>query len=198
MLNGVYDNYQRGRVSNILKVFNHVNMRLNVAGSDISRKNIQDYAQTLDMEHAQLTTSFTALNKVKVVHNMMALRHLPYSALSVVQITALEDVEVTPMSIIQSPDHLTNVHNTYSEIDRPHVLIPLLTSEALSPTGQVKVAASNSFIFDEPHGKEPDIIHEDWDFNMHLMKFKVALKKDRPIVSLSYHLFVLLFSRPIR
>ncbi|AEI48996.1 hypothetical protein [Runella slithyformis] len=30
VLNGVYDYYQRGRVSNILKSFNHVNMYLDV------------------------------------------------------------------------------------------------------------------------------------------------------------------------
>src|SRR4051812_14692286 len=32
VLNGVYDYYQRGRVSNILKTFNHVNMNLEVDG----------------------------------------------------------------------------------------------------------------------------------------------------------------------
>ncbi|MCG8388190.1 MAG: glycoside hydrolase family 65 protein, partial [Cytophagales bacterium] len=30
VLNGIYDNYQRGRVSNILKTFNHVNLDLDV------------------------------------------------------------------------------------------------------------------------------------------------------------------------
>ena len=30
VLNGVYDNYQRGRVSNILKGFNHVNMQMDI------------------------------------------------------------------------------------------------------------------------------------------------------------------------
>ncbi len=37
------------------------------------------------------------------------------------------------------------------------------------------MAASNSFIFDEPHGSEPAVIHEMWDNNMHLMKFKKKL-----------------------
>jgi hypothetical protein len=32
VLNGVYDYYQRGRVSNILKTFNHINMNLDVDG----------------------------------------------------------------------------------------------------------------------------------------------------------------------
>ena len=36
-LNGVYDYYPRGRVSNILKGFNHVNMNLDVNGHRVSR-----------------------------------------------------------------------------------------------------------------------------------------------------------------
>jgi hypothetical protein len=32
VLNGVYDYYQRGRVSNILKTFNHMNLDLDVDG----------------------------------------------------------------------------------------------------------------------------------------------------------------------
>jgi len=39
VLNGVYDHYQRGRVSNILKVFNHVNMQLDVDGKRVEREN---------------------------------------------------------------------------------------------------------------------------------------------------------------
>jgi trehalose/maltose hydrolase-like predicted phosphorylase len=80
------------------------------------------------------------------------------------------------MSIIEAPDHLTDVHNLFSEIDRPHVKIPLLTSVGKSPSGKHTVAASNSIIFSENHGSEPLLIHEDWDYNMHLMKFNKDLK----------------------
>ena len=177
VLNGVYDNYQRGRVSNILKVFNHVNMQLDIDGTRVERKNVSRYRQSLDMEHAELLTTFNVGSKVTVRHRMMSLRHLPYTALSLIEITANQDVEITPMSLIESPVHLQDVRNYYAEIDRPHVLIPLMTSVGLSPTGKFKIAASNSFIFDEPHQSEPDIIHEDWDYNMHLMKFRKKLKK---------------------
>ena len=40
VLNGVYDNYQRGRVSNILKVFNHLNVNLYVDGLGPSEENL--------------------------------------------------------------------------------------------------------------------------------------------------------------
>jgi trehalose/maltose hydrolase-like predicted phosphorylase len=176
VLNGVYDYYQRGRVSNILKTFNHVNMNLDVDGRRVGLNDISDYQQSLDMRQAELLTTFKVGEKVTVSQRMMALRHLPYTALTIIEIKALKDVVITPASVIEAPDHLSDVRNLYSEIDRPHVLIPLLTSVAKSPSGKHTVAASNGFIFSEPHGQEPDIIHEDWDYNMHLAKFNKVLK----------------------
>jgi trehalose/maltose hydrolase-like predicted phosphorylase len=175
VLNGVYDYYQRGRVSNILKTFNHVNMNLDVDGRRVSLADISNYKQVLDMKKAQLVTSFDVGDKVSVKHTLMSLRQLPYTALSIIELEAKKNVTVIPMSVIEAPNHLTDVRNTYSEIDRPHVKIPLLSSVGKSPSGKHTVAVSNSFIFSEPHGKEPDLIHEDWDYNMHLAKFPKSL-----------------------
>ena len=175
VLNGVYDNYQRGRVSNILKGFNHINMEMDINGQRINRNNISDYVQTLDMRDAKLVTTFN-FGDVHVRHEIMALRHLPYTALVSVTIeNGSAPADITPMAVIEAPDHLIDVRNYYAEIDRPHVLIPLLTSVAKSPTGKQVIAASSSFIFPEPHGEKPDIIHEDWDYNRHLAKFKKHL-----------------------
>jgi len=175
VLNGAYDYYQRGRVSNILKTFNHVNMAMDVDGQRLSRSNISNYQQSLNMKEASLSTSFEH-EKITVSHSLMALRHLPYTALSIVTIKAKKDTRINPMSVIEAPDHLADVHNLYSEIERPHVTIPLLTSVGKSPSGRLTVAVSNSFIFDEPHGQEPKLIHEDWDYNRHLAKFYKTLK----------------------
>ena len=81
VLNGVYDYYQRGRVSNILKTFNHVNMNLDVDGRRISQRDIAGYKQVVDMKNASIRTSFDVGEKVSVTHTIMALRHLPYTAL---------------------------------------------------------------------------------------------------------------------
>jgi protein-glucosylgalactosylhydroxylysine glucosidase len=176
VLNGVYDYYQRGRVSNILKTFNHINMAMEVDGRRVSGKEISNYKQVLDMKKASLSTTFNVGDKLSVKHTIMALRHLPFTAMAMVEVKALKDVHITPMSVIEAPDHLTDVHNLFSEIDRPHVKIPLLTSVGKSPSGKHTVAASNSIIFSENHGSEPLLIHEDWDYNMHLMKFNKDLK----------------------
>ncbi|MEL6844959.1 MAG: glycoside hydrolase family 65 protein, partial [Bacteroidota bacterium] len=54
--------------------------------------------------------------------------------------------------------------------------VPLLTSVGQSPTGVHTLAASNSIIFPEEHGQEPEVIHIDWDFNRHWMSFDRSLK----------------------
>ncbi len=177
VLNGAFDLYGRGRVSNILKTFNFVNMYLDVDGARIENfSQVQNAQQILDMKHASMTTSFSIGDKASVSYTHYALRHLPYTALVDVTITAKKDIEITPASVMEAPDMLKDVQNYYNEIDRPHVRISLLTSTAKSPTGKLLMAASNSFLFDEPHGSEPSVIHEMWDNNMHLLKFRKKLK----------------------
>ncbi|MCB9283464.1 MAG: glycoside hydrolase family 65 protein [Lewinellaceae bacterium] len=176
VLNGAYDYYQRGRVSNILKTFNHVNADLIIDDVQINRSNIRNFKQVLNMREATFTTSFDFEEKASVESTMMSLRHLPYTALIVFRVKAKKDITITPSSILEAPDHLSDVRNYYAEIDRPHVKIPLMTSVANSPSGRLKVAASNSFIFEEPHGQEPVLIHEDWDYNRHLLKFTKKIK----------------------
>jgi trehalose/maltose hydrolase-like predicted phosphorylase len=175
VLNGVFDNYQRGRVANILKGFNHLQIDVAVDGVPVNRKDVTDYQQTLDMREAKLITTFAAPG-ITVRHEVMALRHLPYTALINVVITNGPDaVVIAPAAVIEAPDHLRDVRNFYATIDRPHVRIPLLTSVAKSPTGRHTIAASTSFVFPEQHGQEPDLIHEDWHYNLHLMKFSKRL-----------------------
>jgi len=77
--------------------------------------------------------------------------------------------------VIEAPDALKEVQNYYNEIDRPHVTISLLTSTAKSPTGKLQLCASNTFLFNEAHTREPRVIHEMWDNNMHLMKFSKTI-----------------------
>lgn len=176
VLNGVYDNYQRGRVSNILKTFNHLNMDLDIDERRIGRRDISNFSQVLDMRLGELVTTFDVGNDMRVTHRLMALRHLPYTAMTIVEVTAKRDLTFTAISTIEAPDHLSDVRNYYAEIDRPHVMVPLMTSVANSPSGTQKVAASVSFIFEEGHGHEPRLIHEDWDYNRHLTKFRKPLK----------------------
>lgn len=175
ILNGVYDQYGRGRVSNILKAFNQFDFRLIANGQMLSEASGEDLSQVLDMREAKLSTRLNHAG-ISVRQELMALRHLPYCALVNFEVTAQEDTEFEFHNIIEAPGHLRDVRQFYAQIDRPHVLIPLFSSVADSPSGSIKLAASNSFIFQEAHGEEPALIHEEWDQNSHLVKFKVQIK----------------------
>jgi trehalose/maltose hydrolase-like predicted phosphorylase len=176
VLNGAFDLYGRGRVSNILKTFNFVNLYLDIDDHRIgSFKQVSALHQVLDMKNACLTTTFDYQDKATVSYTWYSLRQLPYTALVDVTITAHKDITIVPASVMEAPDMLRDVENYFNEIDRPHVRIGLLTSTAKSPTGRLLMAASNNFLFDEPHGSEPEVIHEMWDNNMHLLKFKKKL-----------------------
>lgn len=176
VLNGAFDTYGRGRVSNILKTFDFANMDLEVDGKKVTKNDISSYQQSLDMRNAIFSTSFDYQGKVSVKSSMMALRHLPHSMMIDIEITAQKTCEITPYSLMSAPDILRDVKNTFHLIDRPHAQIPLLTSVAKSPTGKHTLAASNSFIFEEPRGTEPKVIHEEWDYGLHRLKFTKKLE----------------------
>jgi len=171
VLAGAYDLYGRGRVSNFLRSFNLLNMNMDIDGHRLGAKDISNMKQELDMHHASFTTSFDYLDKATVTYTYYSLRHLPFTVLMDISISAKKDIEITAASVMEAPDALKDVQNYYNEIDRPHVVISLLTSSAKSPTGKLLMCASNTFLFSEPHGQEPRVIHEMWDNNMHLMKF---------------------------
>ena len=176
VLAGAYDLYGRGRVSNFLRSFNLLNMQLDIDGKRINAANTSNLKQELDMRHASFTTSFDYGNTATVTYTYYSLRQLPFSVLMDISITAKKDMTIGSASVMEAPDALKEVQNYYNEIDRPHVVISLLTSSAKSPTGKLLMCASNTFLFSEAHGQEPRVIHEMWDNNMHLMKFSKTLK----------------------
>src|SRR5678815_3122976 len=176
VLAGAYDLYGRGRVSNFLRSFNLLNMTLDVDGKRLDSRSVSNFQQELDMRHASFTSRFDYADKASVSYTYYSLRHLPFTVLMDISIVAKKDIAITSASIMEAPDALKDVQNYYNEIDRPHVVISLLTSSAKSPTGKLLMCASNTFLFSEPHGQEPRVIHEMWDNNMHLMKFSKKIK----------------------
>lgn len=176
VLAGAYDQYGRGRVSNFLRSFNLLNMYLDIDGRRIAGADAKNITQELDMRHASFTTSFEYADKATVTYTYYSLRHLPFTVLMDISISAHKDISIGGASVMESPDALRDVQNYYNEIDRPHVVISLLTSTAKSPTGKLLMCASNTFLFSERHGEEPRVIHEMWDNNMHLMKFSRKMK----------------------
>ncbi len=182
VLNGVFDRYGRGRVSNILRGFNFANLALDVqpaglatARQSINAGNVTNLQQELNMHNAVFTTRFQHRDLVQVSSSFVALRHLTFTSLISLEVTALKDVDIYPASIIEAPEILREVHNYYSYIDRPHAQVALMTSTGNSPTGKHQLAASNSFLF-EKGTKIPALVHEELDYGLHQTKFHIALK----------------------
>jgi trehalose/maltose hydrolase-like predicted phosphorylase len=168
---GAYDLYGRGRVSNFLNGFNLLNMYLEVDGYRINTKSISNFKQELDMKHACFTTTFDYADKAAIKITYYSLRQLPYTVLENISVIAKKNIHITAASVMEAPDELKDVQNYYNEIDRPHATVQLLTSTAKSPTGKLQISASTTFLFNETHGKEPAVMHEMWDNNMHSAKF---------------------------
>lgn len=155
VLAGAYDLYGRGRVSNFLRSFNLLNMRMEIDGQSLGMAEAKEMQQELDMKKAAFTCSFIYTDKARISYTYYSLRHLPYTVLMDISVTALKDISMSSASIMEAPDALKDVQNYYNEIDRPHTRISLLTSAARSPTGKLLMCASNTFLFSEKHGNEP-------------------------------------------
>ena len=69
VLNGAYDQYGRGRVSNFLQSFNLVNMNLDIDGHRITNADATNMKQVLDMKHASITTTFDYQNKATISYS---------------------------------------------------------------------------------------------------------------------------------
>jgi trehalose/maltose hydrolase-like predicted phosphorylase len=175
VLSGAYDLYGRGRVSNFLRSFNLLNMQIDINGRRVGASNVSNFTQELNMKEASFTATCNVGSQASISYTYYALRQLPFTVLMDVTITAKDPITLSAASVMEAPDALRDVQNYYNEIDRPHAVIQLLTSTAKSPTGKLQLCASNSFLFPEPHGQEPRVIHEMWDNNMHLMKFSKKL-----------------------
>src|ERR1700761_5324461 len=137
VLAGAYDLYGRGRVSNFLNSFNLLNMYLEINDRRVDAKNISNFKQELDMQHAAFTTTFDYGDEASIKYTYYSLRHLPFTVLMDISVTAKKQISITAASVMEAPDALKDVQNYYNEIDRPHVTVSLLTSTAKSPTGKL-------------------------------------------------------------
>jgi len=155
VLNGVFDVYTPGDVSSILRTFNLATMSLAIDGTPVGeRGDYTKFRQALDLRHANLTTSFDVGDKASVRYQVYALRQAPYSAFIDVTITAKQSITITPGTVIDAPAPLSDVRYVY----RPNGAeerLTFLSASARSPSGKLLIAASHTFVFDEPRGHTP-------------------------------------------
>lgn len=176
ILSGLYDKFGRGRVSNFISGFNLLNLKLYINGRAVTAENVSGMHQQLDMYHATFTTSFDFGKQASIKYTYCALRHLPYCILANMEITAKENLNITVVNMLQTPDALRNPQYTFNEVNRKHIGIQIMASQAKSPTEKFLLCAATSFAFTEARGEEPHVIHETPDNNLQQMKFSKEIK----------------------
>lgn len=177
VLAGSYDKFGRGRVSNFLNGFNMLNASISIDGTTINRSNISHFTQTLDMKKAMHTSSFSFGQKAEVTYSFLALRQLPFCAMLMIEVTPHTDINLSVTNIQEIPEAYRDGRMHYNEINRKHAAIKLLSTEANSPTGKLKISATSTFLFPEKGGDEPKVVHNTPNGDNHYMRFSRLLKK---------------------
>ena len=177
ILAGVYDQYGRGRTNNFLSAFNLLDMNMSIGWQDVNKDNVSNFTQRLDMKKGTFTGSFDLKDIASVSYTYYALRHLPHSVVMEVTVIPKQDTHMVAENVLTTPAAFRDDRLYYNEINPSHAYIPLLTTVAKSPTGEITSVASNTFLFEEGYGNQPKILHEIRDSNSHLMKFEKPLEK---------------------
>lgn len=178
ILAGVYDRYGRGRTSNFLPSFNLLDLKMSIDWEEVHASNISHFKQELNMQTGMFTGSFDFKDIASVEYSYCALRHLPHNVMMHVKVTPRKDTHLVVENTLRTPSALRDDQHYYNEINPSHAYIPLLTSTAKSPSGQIDVAASCSYLFQEEHGKQPQVLHEMRDNDAHLMKFITPVREN--------------------
>jgi len=145
----VFDQTSHSQTSHVLKGLNFACLDMVIDGDTITEKNIRNWEQVLDMKEAKLVTSFRYKDKAKISYSLYALRGMPYAALTDVQITALENVQVTVGGKITSPLEYKPVLQIYKKLHDNEAFMPLLQTVVKSSTGKHTLAATATFVFED-------------------------------------------------
>ena len=176
VLAGVYDHFGRGRVNNFLPNINPLNLAITLNGERVCRKNVENYTQTLDMRTGEFVGSLEHKG-TKVVYRYCALRHLSHVVLMEVEITPAADILLDARLAHKVPQSLHGAVMTTNDLIFKRKTEPpfkVITTTALSPTENVKMASSSFFLFEEEDIAHP-VYHQTPDNDYHSLWFKKQL-----------------------
>jgi trehalose/maltose hydrolase-like predicted phosphorylase len=152
MMQGVYDRSSQNNLDVILRTFNVTRMTLAIDNTGITRaEQVSQLHQALDLKHAAMTTTFDYQNKASVTYTWYALRQLPYVAVVDVTITAKQPVDFTATTNPEAPPEADGIRYSttrFQDSHTPAVPLAMIMATAHSPSGQLLLAASHAFLFD--------------------------------------------------
>ncbi len=175
ILNGVFDKYGSDNVQCILEGINFTNIEIRTtnARSTIPSQ-VNNWQQQLNIKEAVLSTQFSLGDELEINHTIRALRHLPYSALFEIELTATKETEVKILNTHEIKQPLKNGEGQFRTFNRKHVQLPVLTTSASSPKNKHIISSASGFIFD--NNKE-QVLYNEWSENYYQQYFVIKLKK---------------------
>ena len=149
VLAGVFDKEGYNGVSRVARGPVFLNMELTVDGKKVADKDFSGWSQVFDMRKARLTTNVSLKGKASVRYTVMALRHLPYNAMSVVEVTPEKDITLKVENVYGIPEEMSDAQASFGEGAQ---LVYQLN--AATRTKMHRVSSSSMFMFD---GEEPQV-----------------------------------------
>ena len=147
ILAGVFDREGYGGVSCVASGPVFLNMELSVDGKKVADGDFTGWNQVFDMRNAQLTTNVELKGKASFKYTVLALRHLPYNAMSIVEVIPHKDITLKVENVYGIPAEMNDVQASFGEGAQ---LVYQLN--AATRTKVHRVSSSSMFMFD---GEEP-------------------------------------------
>ena len=168
VLAGVFDKEHETGVSCVASGPVFLNMELTVDGDKVQDKDFTGWSQTFDLKKAQLTTDVELKGRASFKYTVLALRHLPYNAMSIVEVVPHKDITLKVENVYGLPAEMNDPKASFGEGAQ---LVYQLN--AATRTRVHRVSSSSMFMFD---GEEPAVrrINEEGRDGMW---FSVELKK---------------------
>lgn len=144
MLNGLMERSGQDMVNRAVKGICPFGLSMSVDGN--APEAITDWSQAIDMRQAVHTTEFTADGRVCVSYSFMALRNLPYMMLMDVEVTALDDVSLEFVNVMDVPEGYRMAVMERKTFWPDGRRIDVLRTSAGTSAGSHKVVAASAFM----------------------------------------------------
>ena len=148
ILNGVYEASPENGISRIVRGIEFLNLHLYINSQEIKSDNIENWSQVISMKEGISTTSFSFKDLAKINYSILANRAIPFSAMAIVEITPLKDIEILANNYMIVPEELKEAKSQYRVLKDNQFLMPVFGTTAKTFRGKYTIAASTTFLFD--------------------------------------------------
>lgn len=148
ILNGVYEGSPENGISRIVRGIEFLNLHLSIDGQEIKSDNISNWSQVISMKEGISTTSFSFKDLANINYSILANRAVPYSAMAIIEITPLKNIEILANNYMIVPDELKDAKSQFRVLKDNQYLMPVFGTTAKTLNGKYTISASTTFLFD--------------------------------------------------